>query len=155
MRKLLPFSALAFSLAALSAAQADDEKNPGKADAAKLEGTYTIVGGEDEGRKVDPSRYQGSIVKITKTRFIGTDKDRKEFFAADYTIDTSKKPWGVTMKSTSPKEHETRGLIKKEGDTVTIVYALPGGEPPTEFKTKEKQHLFVLKPVRDTKPRDR
>ena len=32
-----------------------------------------------------------------------------------------------------------------EGDTVKICYALPGGETPTEFSTKEKQHCFVLK----------
>ena len=49
------------------------------------------------------------------------------------------------MTSKQPKEEKTTGLIKKEGDTVTIIYALPGGEAPKDFKTKEKQNLFVLK----------
>ena len=38
-----------------------------------------------------------------------------------------------------------KGLIEKKGDTVKLIYALPGGETPTEFKTKEKQLMFVLK----------
>jgi hypothetical protein len=38
-----------------------------------------------------------------------------------------------------------RGLIQKEGNTVRLVYALPEGEIPTEFKTKEKQLMFVMK----------
>ena len=37
------------------------------------------------------------------------------------------------------------GLVKKEGDTVTLIYALPGGRPPTDFMTTEKQQMFVLK----------
>jgi hypothetical protein len=38
-----------------------------------------------------------------------------------------------------------RGLIEQEGETVRLIYALPTGEIPTEFKTKEKQLMFVLK----------
>ena len=49
------------------------------------------------------------------------------------------------MRSTAPKEAEAVGLVKREGDTVTLIYALPGGKPPTEFKTQERQNLFVLK----------
>ena len=48
------------------------------------------------------------------------------------------------MKSANP-EADSRGLVKKEGDTLTLVYALPGGETPKEFKAGEKQHLFVMK----------
>ena len=37
------------------------------------------------------------------------------------------------------------GLIKRDGNTVMLIYALPGGETPTEFKTKEKQQMFTMK----------
>ena len=38
-----------------------------------------------------------------------------------------------------------QGLIKKAGDTVHLIYALPTGEIPSEFKTREKQLMFVMK----------
>ena len=41
-----------------------------------------------------------------------------------------------------------RGLIQQDKDddnVVRLVYALPTGETPTEFKTKEKQLMFVMK----------
>ena len=41
-----------------------------------------------------------------------------------------------------------RGLIQKDGDTVRLIYALPTGEVPAGFKTKEKQLLFVMKKVK-------
>jgi hypothetical protein len=40
------------------------------------------------------------------------------------------------------------GLIASEGETVKLIYALPGGKAPTEFKTAEKQQMFVLKKVK-------
>ncbi len=43
------------------------------------------------------------------------------------------------------EEVTAKGLIEKDGDTVKLIYALPGGEMPTEFKTKEKQLMFVMK----------
>jgi uncharacterized protein (TIGR03067 family) len=125
-----------------------EEKAPAqkeKAAAPKLEGTYTVVSGEKDGMPVPADRIKGSIVVFTSDKIVGTDKDKKEFFAANYTLDAAKTPWVIRMKSTSPKEAEAAGVVKKEGDTVTIAYGAPGGDAPTEFKTKENQHLFVLK----------
>ena len=45
----------------------------------------------------------------------------------------------------SKKEVVAMGLMEMEGDTVKLIYALPGGEMPTEFKTKEKQLMFIMK----------
>jgi hypothetical protein len=51
----------------------------------------------------------------------------------------------LTMTSTAPKEGlKATGIVQVSGDQVTICYNLPGGEAPTEFKTKEKQQCFVL-----------
>ena len=50
------------------------------------------------------------------------------------------------MTSTAPKAGEkAAGVIEVDGDVVKLAYNLPGGEAPTDFKTGEKQHLFVLK----------
>lgn len=121
---------------------------------ATIEGTYTIVSGERDGKAIPGAEIQGAMVRFGDGKVVGTDKAKKEFFAATYTLDVTKKPWKIDMKtvaatkantSEQPKELKANGLIKKEGDTLTIIYALPGGEDPTEFKAKEKQQLFVLK----------
>lgn len=145
----------AVATALMCAVSAADDK--AKAD-VKLSGTYTIVSGEEEGKAVPNDRLDGSVVVFTETTIMGTDKAKKEFFAATYTLDTGKTPWVINMTSTAPAKDKkdtddkkaaeklsTTGLIKVDGDTVTIIYALPGGKSPTEFKTGDKQQLFVMK----------
>jgi len=128
----------------------------GKKAVASLEGAYTIVSGERDGKAIPEAEIKGAVVRFTDGKIVGTDKDRKEFFAATYAVDAAKKPWKIDMKSIAPAKAspggdapkdgmKASGLIKKEGDTLTIIYALPGGETPTAFKTKEKQQMFVLK----------
>ncbi|MDY3559741.1 TIGR03067 domain-containing protein [Gemmata sp. JC673] len=142
-------SALLFAAATVvvltgSPGTADDKKDEKKA-AGELDGGYTIVSGQKDGKAIPEGEIKGSLVRFTGDKIVGTDKDKKEFFAATYTIDKAKTPWAIKMTSHQPKESTANGLIKKEGDTITIVYALPGGETPKEFKAGEKQHLFVLK----------
>ena len=38
----------------------------------------------------------------------------------------------------------SKGLIEPEGDRIKLIYALPNGQPPTDFKTGERQQMFVL-----------
>ena len=140
MRLLMTATLLTTGLL-LGAAPAE-EKKP-----AALEGTYTIVSGEEDGKPVPAERIKGSVVKFAGNKIVGHDKDKKEFFAAEFKLDTAKTPWVIDMTSKQPKEAKAAGLVKKDGDTLTIIYALPGGEAPTEFKTKAKQQMFVLKPA--------
>lgn len=131
------------------------QKADAKATASPLEGLYTIVSGEKDGKSIPAERIKGSIIAFAGDRIVGTDKAKKEFFSASFTLDTSKKPWVIKMKSTSPKEAEAMGLVMKDGETVTIVYALPGGDSPTEFRTKDKQHMFVLKAAAKAPPTEK
>jgi uncharacterized protein (TIGR03067 family) len=122
---------------------------------SSLDGAYTIVSGERDGKAIPEAEIKDAVVRFADGKVIGTDKARKEFFAASYVVDATKKPWKIDMKmvvavkpdaSEKPVEGaKASGLIKKEGDTLTIIYALPGGETPTNFKTKEKQQMFMLK----------
>jgi uncharacterized protein (TIGR03067 family) len=123
---------------------------------SKLAGAYTVVSGERNGQAIPAAELKDAMMRFADGDVIGTDKDRKEFFAAKYTLDTEKQPWKITFKSIAPvvqdqtggapRENITmHGLAKKDADTVTVVYALPGGDTPTEFKTKDNQQMFVLK----------
>jgi uncharacterized protein (TIGR03067 family) len=137
-------ASLGFGLLAGAMIHADDDKKP-----AKLNGTYTITAGEEDGKPIPAARFEGAVVIFTDDTVAGTDKEKKEIFSSKYKLDAAKKPWAIHMKTKEPKEAESQGLVKMEGDTVTIIYAKPGGEKPTEFKTKENQHMFVMKKKAD------
>jgi uncharacterized protein (TIGR03067 family) len=148
-------SACAFLMATAQerpAAGGQKEQAGGKQGASPLEGGYTIVSGESDGKAVPEAEIKGAIVRFAGNKITGTDKDKKEFFAATFTLTGEKAgekggdsgPWIIKMKSTTPKEAEANGMVKKDGDTVTIIYDLKGGTPK-EFKTKDGQNLFVLK----------
>jgi uncharacterized protein (TIGR03067 family) len=151
MQSLIAPVAFAFAVAVAFVAERPSPDRPRVPDdkkaAAALEGGYTIVSGEQDGKPIPAERIKGSVVRFTGDKIIGTGKDMKEFFSATFTLDSSKSPWVINMKTAAPKESETVGLVRKDGDTLTIIYALPGGEKPTEFKTKAGQQLFVLKSV--------
>lgn len=169
MRRLFAVAAVVGLVAGFAAAE---DKKP--AEKGKLEGTYSIVSGEKDGKAIPKERLDGSVIKITDKAIVGTDKDKKEFYASTYTLDTSKTPWAISMTSTAKKEDAkdkekkddaekgkdvkpedskttASGLVKVDGDTVTLVYALPGGKTPTDFKTDAGQQMFVLKRTEEKK----
>ncbi len=120
---------------------------------AELLGAYTIVGGERYGEKIPAERVAGTSVRIAKDGIVVLDKEKKEVYAQTYTMDTSARPWSITMTSKitpfnkGQEENVAKGLIEQDGDTVRLIYALPGGETPTAFKTTEKQLMFEMKRV--------
>lgn len=142
MRKLIPCAALVCGVAVLTGPLGAEDK-PGD---ARLEGGYTIVSGESGGKALPADRVEGHTVRFTADRIVSTDKNKKDVYVATYRLESGKSQWVIRMKAEVPKKDvEAVGLIKKEGDTVTLIYALPGGAAPTDFKTKENQNLFVLK----------
>ena len=119
-----------------------------KLDSAKdLVGAYEIVSGEKFGEKEPAERIKGAMVRFTEDRVVVVDKDKTEVYGAAFKLDASKSPAKITMTSKlAPAEDKVaRGLIEKDGETVRLIYALPGGDTPTDFKTKDKQLMFVLK----------
>jgi hypothetical protein len=55
----------------------------------------------------------------------------------------------MTSKVEGSAGEIARGLIAKEGDELHLVYALPTGEIPARFRTREKPLMFVMKPKED------
>jgi len=74
-------------LLALATPVADEKKS-----AADLDGTYTIVKGERDGKPIPEGEIKGAVVTFKGDRVYGTDKDKKEFFAATFRLDTSATP---------------------------------------------------------------
>jgi uncharacterized protein (TIGR03067 family) len=136
-------------LASLAAAQTESPSS--KADktctAESLVGRYVIVSGEKEGDKEPEERIKGTTVTFTKDAVVVVDKDKKEMYSASYTLNATTNPCDIVMTSRVEgyAGEVARGLIQKEGSTIRLIYALPAGEVPTEFKTKEKQLMFLMK----------
>lgn len=129
---------------------AQDAKDVDSPESTALLGTYEVVSGERGGEKLPAEHVRGVTVNIAANAITTLDKDKKEVYAATYSLDTSKTPWKITMTAkVAPGEGNAKasGLIQKTGDTVKLIYSLPEGKPPTEFKTDENQQMFVLKKV--------
>ena len=146
MTKLGIATGLAALLMLCARTQAD-EKAGARIEPSDLEGGYTIVSGEKFGEPEPESRIKGSTVRITKDHIVVTDKDKTEVYGSDYTLESHTCPAKIRLVAKlSPADGTVaRGLIEKDGDTVRLIYALPGGEVPKEFKTGPKQLMFVMK----------
>jgi uncharacterized protein (TIGR03067 family) len=112
-----------------------------------LIGRYVIVAGEKYGTKESEERIKGTVVTFTKDSVVVVDRDKKELYSATYKLDSTRNPSTIVMTSKveGSAGEIARGLIKKEGDELRLIYALPTGEIPAEFKTREKQLMFVMK----------
>lgn len=149
MRKTMGAAVLA--VLTLGTAVRSDDKAEAMA-AEKLVGTYKIVKGERDGGMPPKEKVDDTVVKFTKDRITSYDAGEKEVYVQTFKLDSSKKPCKILMKSIKPKvDIEVVGLIEVDGDTLKLIYALPGGEEPTEFKTKPKQLMFEMKKVKGTK----
>jgi len=136
---------LMLAAAPASAAAADEAL---KAD--DLAGVYEIVSGEKFGVEEPQERIKGSTVRFTKDRVAVVDKEEKEVYGATYKLEPSRGEEGackiiLTSKLAAQEDQVARGLIEKTGDKVQLIYAIPGGDAPRGFKTKDKQLMFVLK----------
>jgi uncharacterized protein (TIGR03067 family) len=134
-------------LAAAIHSQAPSSKAEKSCTPESLVGRYEIVDGEKEGTKEPAERIKGTTVTITKDSIVVADKDKKEIYTTIYKLDATTNPCSITMTSRveSSAGEIARGLIQKDGNTVRLIYALPTGEIPTGFTTKEKQLMFVMK----------
>jgi uncharacterized protein (TIGR03067 family) len=110
-----------------------------------IEGGYTIASAERDGQPIPASTLKDSIVRVTGGKIVGTDRDRTEFLSATYTINVNKNPWEIELKVMGAKDGTARGLVKRDGNTLTLIYAQPGAEAPKEFKTKEGQVMLSLR----------
>lgn len=130
---------LVFLFASLASSQ--EPKN-----ASGLKGTYSVVSWEKDGQPVPESEFRGSLVVFGDNEVTGTDRNKKTFFAAIYTIDMSSKPSKIFMTSTTrgPQE-KIGGVVEVERGTIRICYDLPDINAMREGKAT--RHCLVLKRV--------
>jgi uncharacterized protein (TIGR03067 family) len=112
---------------------------------SELNGNYKLVSGERDGHPLPPDHIHDTVVRFTGDSVVVTDKDDHETYAASYKLDAAR-PGKITMTATAAPNAGAvaEGLIEKQGNTVRLIYALPGKPAPTEFRTKAGELLFVM-----------
>ena len=111
-------------------------------------GTYIATAGSRDGKALTEDQIKGVTFRFDADKLVITDRTGKEIHKCTHTIDKSVTPWKITMKMVNPSggsDQTAVGLIQRDGESVSIIYPLAGGETQTEFKTKEKQEMYMLK----------
>ena len=113
-----------------------------------LAGTYELTSGERDGKALPPERVQHTTVTFTDSEVTVANRDRGDIYKATYVIVPGTDPCHVTMTATAAPDSGdvVHGLIGRNGDTVRLIYALPGKGKPTGFKTGPGELLFVMSP---------
>ena len=64
-----------------------------------------------------------------------------------YTVDAAKTPMAIDMKPSAGryKDKTLPGIVKADGETMTICFAEPGKDRPTAFEAKDGHVLAVHK----------
>jgi len=141
LRAMIGLTVMSLVIAVVPTSRADDLKP------ADLVGGYEIVSGEKFGVPEPEERIKGSTVRFTEDRVVVMDKEEKEVYGASYELKPGEHAAKIVMTSklSDMPDQVALGLVEKKGDEVRLIYAIPGGEAPREFKTKDKQLMFVLK----------
>ena len=112
----------------------------------ELTGEYKLMSGERDGHALPPDHIHNSAVRFTADSVVVSDRDDNKSYAASYRLDTKTQPWRITMTATeAPNAGEvSEGLVEQQGNTVRLIYALPGHPAPSDLHTKPGELLFVL-----------
>lgn len=112
----------------------------------QLVGAYKVVASEKFGRLQPPRRIDATFVTFTEDHVIVTDCRHQYTYEAAYEIDTTRRPWRITMTASDTVFdcEASVGLIEVDGDALRLVYALPGEAKPTGFRTGFGQLMFEM-----------
>lgn len=113
---------------------------------AELSGEYRIILGERNGTPIDQKELSDAMITIDDKTITVYDNERKETFVATYTLETKQTPWQITLISTKAPEIGViaKGLIAANQNSVKLIYALPNGQLPTDFKAGPHQQMFDM-----------
>ena len=121
---------------------------PGQKDKSKptpkIEGDWIVQSIEGEGKdKKGEVRFTftADLIKIKEA-----GRDRSE--DANYTVDLTKTPGEIDIKPGKGVDIVVQGIIKIDGDTMQICFAM-GAERPKEFKIEAGKPMILVSLKRD------
>src|SRR5579864_4026223 len=110
-------------------------------DLKKLQGTWHMVACEEGGKPFAPENINpNDFFTFEGTTFYFKSGMRR--MQGDFTIDPSKTPKWMDQTATGG-DLVFKGIYEFQGDKLRLFLGPPGGERPTEFKTKEGDKLWL------------
>jgi uncharacterized protein (TIGR03067 family) len=125
------------------------KEDDAKKELEKWQGTWTLVGAEEQGQKVTDDQLKQMPVTLTIKDDKFTIKIGDQTMEGSFTIDPAKKPKTYDAKGTDAdgKTHESKGIYQITGDTLKVCFAAADKERPKEFKTEagSETHMHTYK----------
>lgn len=117
---------------------------PKKTDNEKIQGTWTAVSAEADGKKLPPREVEGVTVVVTADKIIFNPKEENR--AATYKLDSTKAPKVIELTPLDGpvKGKPQRAIYELNGDQLKLCVQNGKGQPPTEFATKAGDGLRLL-----------
>jgi len=117
---------------------ADDPTDQVKKDMERLEGEWSMVSGQINGKAMPDAFLKGSR-RVAKDGVTTVTIGGMPFMKAKFTIDPSKKPktMDYLILEGLTKGKKQLGIYKIDGDIVKFCFATPGKDRPTDFTAKE------------------
>jgi uncharacterized protein (TIGR03067 family) len=105
-------------------------------DLKKLEGTWALVSGEQEGRPLPPETLKTASLLIKGDHH--TVKVGQDLFVGTHKLDPARMPKQIDAMDTEGvfKGKTSLGIYKLTAEEFTVCFAPPGKDRPKEFTTK-------------------
>ena len=116
-----------------------------EAETKKLQGTWTMVALEIDGKPIEPARFKDTTLEVKGDKYVVTTggKAREVRFA----LDASRKPREIDLFFPDPPNADKlhRGIYRFGGDTFQMCKAQAADQPrPTEFETMPGTGVFLV-----------
>jgi uncharacterized protein (TIGR03067 family) len=120
------------------------QEDAGKQELAKIQGTWTYVSFEEDGKPLPPEQVNSMTITFGGDRYVVRQGD-KVLRAGTHRFDPTKTPRAVdaTLKEGPGKGTTQLGIYELSGDTLRVCYSTTGKDRPTEFKTTSGSNRFL------------
>lgn len=137
---------LLVALVAVLLVAADDAKK----DAENIQGIWTVVSAERDGKKM-PEKETKNVKVTFKDGVMSVSREARDE-KAGYKLDPAKKPKTIDFTpDQDKKEKPALGIYELDGDNLKLCWSKEGGARPTEFVSKADSDVMLIVLKREKK----